>query len=648
MPKRTRATDTDTDTDTILMPSAGETTLAISGADNTGKTTQLRILARRIASLAGLAGPLDDYDPRWTGIRDTGMASWWFEKAPVEEVADVLACSFLERSRQECLAVVRLVDRGIPMLEASLAATVAVREDLDAAQATQRAARLLTPYSADLRQAEFAERGVVLLHDTDPAAAAARSLAREPAADYRYAAYQRHLNMQIHRMADEGRFDTVVVTGDRSIIAIQAELRKRLSGAQSALPPCLLAAVRVVALGGMSESGKSTAADYLRTHHGFARLKIGYLIEEAAARSGISDPYREPAAIQAELLADSLDRYCAAHHFLTKLSLESVHRDEPAAELRKLLGGILTLVYLDTPGQIREQRGVAGPTDVRERDAVKHHRGAAAVAALADVVINNGGTRLALARQLDVFDAGLARPRHLLLAVPVNTLGLPVHLESYLAKLVRATAESVAGVDLLTVTGSGARGKYQHGWSDMDILVIAATACLPRLRQVLAEVAGDLAGVKLGVTLITPAECAACAVTPRVLHVLRSLCAGEIAPLWTRPGLTLAAPEPQADAMESLRDGTQAAVEIRRQLLHPNPDIRALYKITALLAKVMLRFEGTECAADDDALHSLLETHGITTADVALARHDQETVKELALTVLDTWLGELPGPVEPK
>jgi hypothetical protein len=33
---------------------------------------------------------------------------------------------------------------------------------------------------------------------------------------------------------------------------------------------------------------------------------------------------------------------------------------------------------------------------------------------------------------------------------------------------------------------------------------------------------------------------------------------------------------------------------------------------------------------------------------VAQARRDRETVEELALTVLDTWLGELRGPEEPK
>src|SRR5205823_3646058 len=161
------------------------------------------------------------------------------------------------------------------------------------------------------------------------------------------------------------------------------------------------------------------------------------------------------------------DRYCAAHHFLTQVSLESVHRDGPAAELRKLLGGNLTLIYLDTPTHIREQRAVAGTTDIRERDEVKHHRGAAAVAALADHVINNGGGRLALARQLDTFATGLRQPRRQLRAAPVNSLGLPVHLESYLAKLVNAIAET-KDADLLAVTGSGARGKYQHGWSDLD------------------------------------------------------------------------------------------------------------------------------------------------------------------------------------
>ncbi|MFI2073050.1 hypothetical protein [Streptomyces triculaminicus] len=109
--------------------------VAFSGPDNTGKTKQIGILARRMGPAATFAGPLDHYDPRWATIKADGMARWWFKTGPVEEVADVLATSYLERSRHPFSAPVRLLDRGIPMLEASVAATVAVRENVGTAQA---------------------------------------------------------------------------------------------------------------------------------------------------------------------------------------------------------------------------------------------------------------------------------------------------------------------------------------------------------------------------------------------------------------------------------------------------------------------------------------------------------------------------------
>jgi dephospho-CoA kinase len=113
---------------------------------------------------------------------------------------------------------------------------------------------------------------------------------------------------------------------------VQARLRELITDAGITVPLCRIPQVRVVAFGGMSESGKSTAADYLRVRHGFARLKIGYLLDLAAAYRGISDPYEADLVTQAELLADALDRYCAAHHFAERLSIESLHpRGRPGA-----------------------------------------------------------------------------------------------------------------------------------------------------------------------------------------------------------------------------------------------------------------------------------------------------------------------------
>lgn len=323
--------------------------VAFSGPDNTGKTKQIGILARRMGPAATSAGPLDHYDPRWAAIKAGGMARWWFETGPVEEVADVLATSYLARSRHPFSAPARLLDRGIPMLEASVAATVAVREDLGAEQAADRARLLLAPYETDLRAAEEDEHALVLLHCDDPEEGTRRSLAHEATVTGTYAAYQRHLHEQVNRLVDDGRFPMAIRIGDRSTVTIQDEVRRLLAPLHPDVPGRALAGVHVTALGGMSESGKSTAGEYLRTQHGHGRLKIGYLIEDAAGRAGIRDPYRLGPIVQAELIVDALDRFCQAHHFLDSVSIESLHDVDSTAELARMLGPQLTIL----PGRLR-------------------------------------------------------------------------------------------------------------------------------------------------------------------------------------------------------------------------------------------------------------------------------------------------------
>jgi len=624
--------------------------VAVSGSDNVGKSTQIRLLARE--SGVAEAGSLDAHDPRWEDARARGLADWWFRRAALEEVVDVLACSYLARSAAADTTgtgVVRLMDRGMPMLEASVVATVAVRELLDYEAAVQRARGLLAAYRDDIDRAEAGEWGVLLLHAAEPTAGTMRALAREREVTLRYATYQRVLNEHLHMLAAAGQFARTIVVGDRPILDVQHELRVLLRDRLGiSVPGLALHEVQVAALGGLSESGKSTAGAYLATRHGYARLKIGYLLAVAAARWGIADVYALDEVDIAELLVLGLEMYCTAHHFQHLVSIESLHRAGVTVELAKLLGARLMVVYLDAAPGLREARSMAGPADVRERDAVKRSRGAERVRELADAVIDNNGPRLALYHALD----SIAISNRWRLAVPqrasVADLGLPSRLAVYLDALLARVADPAAPlVSLLAVTGSGARGKYQHGWSDLDVLAVAEQDMLSRLRAVLGELAGQLGGIKLGFTILSAAECAAGTVTPRLLHTLALIGTGVLPVLWHADSLVLPCPDQQTDAFASLADGVAAAIEIRRQLLKPELDLRSLYKVTALVAKVGLRGEGEEHPGDTEAFQALLDRFpafftGLDPAVVAAARHEDQAAIQLAHAILAWWLATLP------
>jgi len=622
--------------------------VAVSGPDNVGKTTQIRLLTRE----GGVtdAGPLKAHDARWAGAHALGLADWWFESAALEEVTDVLACSYLTRSRSAGSGGVCLVDRGMPMLEATVVATAAVREHLAYGLAVRRAGELLATYRSDLERAEADEQGVLLLHAEDAAAGAERAIARERTATPLYITYQRVLNAHLHALTASGRFAHVIVVGDRPILDVQQELRMLLRDRVGlSVREVALRRVQVVALAGLSESGKSTAGEYLASRHGYARLKIGYLLETAAARCGAVDVYALGEADMAEMLVAGLEAYCAAHHFQRYVSIESLHRSGMTAELGKLLGGRIAVVYLDASPSVREARSVAGAADVAERDAVKRSRGADRIRDVADVVIGNDGPRLSLYRALD----RLATARRWLPGVPrwaaVADLRLPSGLAGYLdALLVRAADPAAPLVSLLAVTGSGARGKYQEGWSDLDVLAVAEAASLSALRAVLADLAGQLGDVRLGFTIVSADECAAGAITPRLLHTLAQIGCGQLPVLWCAPGLTLPCPDQQADALASLSDGIAAAVEIRRQLVRPVLDLRSLYKVTALAAKVALRADGEEHPGDAEALTALAARHpasfvGLDARVLTAARHDEHAARELAHAILEWWLSRLPA-----
>ncbi|MGH3630895.1 MAG: hypothetical protein ACRDRL_26060, partial [Sciscionella sp.] len=308
--------------------------VSLNGVDNVGKTTQLAWLHRGMPD-ARLVGTVDSWDSRWREVAAGDFARWWFVGSTTAEHVGLMLGSHV--ARRAASGPLALEDRGLPMLRATCAATAAVKDGLSPTTAL----RLVDHLAADLPAANSRrEVHVLLRRSADPVREAAESLRREQRpVDERYATYQRTLALVLSLQVERGEYDTVLDLGDAPILGVQRRLRARVGDLGVEVQPLAGEVLdRLWVLGGMSESGKSTLGELLRDEHGVTRLKIGYLVEVAAMRAGVADPYeRWSEREQAERLTEEILRFAETTKARV-IRLESAHRFEATAHLKRVWG----------------------------------------------------------------------------------------------------------------------------------------------------------------------------------------------------------------------------------------------------------------------------------------------------------------------
>jgi hypothetical protein len=550
--------------------------VSVNGADNVGKTTQLRWLATAIPDAVSV-GTVDRWHPRWAQLAAGDFAAWWFQTSTTAEHVALVFDSHAARRRAGDGLL--LEDRGWPMLIALCAATAAVKDTMTPAAALARVQEMVSGLPAHLRGGVH----LLLRHADDPARDAALALAREPRAPSRwYAAYQRALTAVLDIQCRRGDYTAVMVRGDRPVLDIQTEIRQTLAGLGLPVVPLPRPPLRRVwVLAGLSESGKSTVGALLRDEHGVTRLKIGYLLEVAAARAGLGDPYTAWAETQqAERLVEELLRFTAASK-ATVVSLESAHRYESTMHLRRVLGAACQIVYVDADLAARSERTAEPAAALRERDEVKRGRGAHRLAVDADWLLDNTGSlatlKLAVARLVAVADT-TPRP------VAVQPADTPVGawLAAAVARLVDDEVAAVA------VTGSVNAAEWIPGWSDVDLLVVRDSLPVGWLRAA-HQGLGAPAGVKVALTCCTTADLAAGRVVPRLVHALRRLHHGTPGLLYRRSGYLLPRPTLGCDDRSSRGELALVVMTLRRLVAAADPDLRAVHKHVLLIMKILLR-----------------------------------------------------------
>lgn len=358
----------------------------------------------------------------------------------------------------------------------------------------------------------------------------------------------------------------------------------------------------VIALGGLSECGKSSSGQYLRYQDGTYRLKMSFLLDIAAKRSGIGDPYVLDRAAQAGLLLEGLNLFADMHVEARRFTIESVHSDELITALKQMLGDRLAIVYLDAPAHVRAARSGTTRNALRAKDAVKISRGAERVAAGSDHFIDNSGAVISLHAQLRT----IANPRRtgVVRVEAASSSFLPAVIGEAVDRFAQSLA-AIEGVELIALTGSSVDGAWWEGWSDLDLLVSARHAAHSISAQEAAGLRAHLLDVsnvtKSAVTLVTPGEVASLLVQPRVVYSLARLGDGRSPALYAAPGLRLPAIADDK-ILHSTQDLPLVIVTLRRLTAcagTPAFDLRQVYKHIVLALRLMLRSTGIDATGAD-------------------------------------------------
>ncbi|KAI4281505.1 MAG: hypothetical protein L6R38_003631 [Xanthoria sp. 2 TBL-2021] len=372
--------------------------VSLNGPDNVGKTTQIDLLPSSFT--IGKVGGLHKTDNTKIGElhRQGLLRQWWWESSNEEFIRFIvgaLARRHLD-SMTDTLNQVILFDRGAAMFEAVVVAVIATKSldhNLDNARAAFQA--ILNENHLQLPRERLA---ILLTHGGSLDGSLKITLNREEGIlDERYKLYQFLLQTEMQRQERSGVYQHVIKIHTTSSIGIvQDELRKvllRYTG-NRLFTPMLHRLDNIYVISGLSESGKSSVAEGFCSHYGTGqafRAKIVYfnnLISERLGKGIYSVPEKE----QAQYLLHELERFSNDHYWLKIITIESMHRYMVATWLKKWLGKMIQIIYIDTADVRRLERALLAPEVIAENDRLKKERGVELIRSDADLVLDNNGT----------------------------------------------------------------------------------------------------------------------------------------------------------------------------------------------------------------------------------------------------------------
>lgn len=369
--------------------------VSLNGSDGAGKTTQTDLIYNNNPGFVEKIGGLNEYYP-FKQITDN---DWWFKKSTAEEFCDVLYASISERNRdiERSIKPIILIDKGLFTFDARIQATL-ITKGLTAEESME----LMNKYKKKYNIKDVEELNIFLNLSNNIAEQQKLieergkfdNLADDSKKEYKKyqliqsEILQLQLSLGLYHQIDAS--DSIEIVNQNIMNVILNELKNKI------VP--LDKSKQIIAIGGLSESGKSSTGKMLMNNLNIPNFKFNYVNDNIKRRYNIDgDLFDNDEKIISILVIDEISNIFQRMYYWNMISFESLHNYKLTSNMKKIVPNNFNIVYLKTDKSKRINRNayemnidIGDSKDiVDKKDNVKMKRGAAKIEQIADYVINN-------------------------------------------------------------------------------------------------------------------------------------------------------------------------------------------------------------------------------------------------------------------
>lgn len=623
--------------------------ISFNGVDGSGKTTQLEMLQKNNQDIIECFGGLEQYLP-YKEIAGIESFEWWFYRSSPQEFCNIMYSSIKQREEDIKMSQkpIILMDKGIDNFDARIIATLQVK-----GIPKEEAYILVQMYKEkyhinDIEElklffsiAKTAEERIEITNSR-----VTNNMSYDKSQIYQE--YQYLQNETIENQISNNTYTifeasgTIEEVNKRLVRLISKAMKEKIKKVDSRT---------IYALGGMSESGKSGAGEYLSKRHNIWNMKLKYIVRNINMQYDVEDLFENAPQFSSVLIVEQINQLLGVHYYKEKVSFESLHDFEITKQLKQIYGDVFKIIFIDTNYKNRVIRTAMdkqmsieqAKEQVDKKDEQKSSVGADKIKSISDYIIDNNGTQLQFMDQLD--EAVIEKERYKGAIREITNFNIPADYQETLTKFYNDVNNQLGDeVKFFLVTGSCSRECVIPNWSDIDIILVVNDNN-KEIRDKLSQIINKY-NIKIGTTVYSEREFRNKKIDLKTAYALNEMRKKELQPTICDSSLEIPIVT-ESDLKEMCGYAIPSALHSLRRLLYTKNDIsnstkNSVFKELSHLMRDYLLQENINATNYQDVFNKFARKFGLKSFNVQafILGDKSEDIIEYCNNIIDCIAGE--------